>query len=134
MIAPDHNTNKGFTLLEVMIAVSITSIILIPLFRMQVENIKLAATIKFQSTALILSKQLLIKIELDPLNWSEINGNFGPDYPELEWACNISKNPFKEIGPQNSDNRHHLMRIEIEVHDQSRKNKYKTVTWRFSSE
>ncbi len=134
MTASNHHANKGFTLLEVMIAVSITSIILIPLFRMQAENIKLATTIKFQSTALSLSKQLLIKIEQDPLNWPEMNGNFGPAYPGLEWTCNISKNPLEDIGFQNFNHQYHLVRIEMEVHDQGGQKAFKTTTWRFASE
>ncbi len=134
MAAIDHHSNKGFTLLEVMVAVSIISIVLISLFKMQYESIELATTTNFEFNAIILSKQLLADIEQDLINMSEMNGNFGPDYPGIEWSYKISKESTEEFNFDENNNQHNLTRIEIELQDQSGQKSYKTTTWRFAFE
>jgi len=117
--------------LEVMISISIIALVLTSLFRMQSSTIELANAGKFNSLAPALAQQLLVKIEQDPANWSEFEGDFNETYPEFIWSCNISDSFFEEIDFISEENTDSLKKIEIAIIDSSRQRSYKITTWRF---
>lgn len=128
--------NRAFTLLEVMISISIIAIIFISLFRIQSSVISMTSADKFNSLAPALAKQLLIKIEHDIADWSEAEGNFHNSFPEIEWTCEILDSSFGEsdealdfIGEENQSK---FKEIKIEIKNSSSKNSYKIRTWRFA--
>ncbi|MDA3787362.1 MAG: prepilin-type N-terminal cleavage/methylation domain-containing protein [Desulfobacula sp.] len=123
--------DNGFTLLEVMISVSIIALILTSLFRMQSGTIGLATADKFNSIAPALAQQLLVRMEHDLANWSEVEGDFGETFPGIKWACEISDSLFEEIDFISEENYNNFKRIDVEITDSSRQRSYKFTTWRF---
>jgi general secretion pathway protein I len=123
--------SDGFTLLEVMISVSIIAIIFVSLFRMQSGSISLAETGRFNILAPILAERILIKIETDILNWSEVEGNFGETYPGFGWTCEIVDFPIHELDFMGKDSNHKLKKIIVTITgSSSRQTPFKTETWR----
>lgn len=123
--------SKGFTLLEVMVSVSIIALIFLSLFKMQSGTIGLAAAGKFNSMAPILAKQLLVKIEQDIAGWSEHNGDFGENYPGIKWTCELSDSSFEDLDFISEDNQKKFKKIDIEITDTSGSRSYTIHTWRF---
>lgn len=122
--------NGGFTLLEVMISVSIIAVIFISLFRMQSQSISLAQTGRFNTLAPILAGRLLNKIETDIDNWSEGEGNFGENYPGIGWTCEITDFPLQELEFTSKTSTHRLKKITITITGSSGQTPIKTETWR----
>lgn len=130
LIQVPASDNSGFTLLEVMISVSIMAIIFISLFRMQSQSISLAETGQFNTLAPILAEQLLIRIEKDISDWSEVEGDFGKNYPEFKWTCEIVDFPLRELDFVGKESKQQLKKITISVLDSSGQPPLKIETWR----
>lgn len=126
--------NKGFTLLEVMISVSIIALVFTSFFKMQSGTIELATACKFDTIAPILAKQLFVKIEQDIAGWSKTEGGFGENFPGIRWTCKISNSSFQNLNFISEANKDHLKKIEMEITDSSRLRSYKINTWRYSIE
>lgn len=132
---PSRDGNiKGFTLLEVMISVSIIALIFLSLFRMQSSTIALATAGKFNTISPVLAKQLLVKIEQDVANWSQVKGNFGENFPGIEWTCRVIDSSFINLDFISEENQSHFKKIEIEITELSGLKSYKIYTWRFVGE
>ena len=126
--------NKGFTLLEVMISVSIIALVLVSLFRMQSGTIGLASAGKFNSIAPELARQLVVKIEYDLTNWSEFEGDFSDSFPGIQWHLEISETFFEIDDFISEDNQERFKKIEIEIISSSGSRSYKINTWRLAHE
>lgn len=75
---------KGFTLLEVMIAVAILAIALTSLFGSQSASVALATETRFNTHAPLLARMQMAEI----LSGDEIisaEGDFGEEFPEFSW-------------------------------------------------
>lgn len=123
--------DKCFTLLEVMISVSIIALVLTSLFRMQSGTIGLAAAGKFNSIAPELARQLIVRMEHDLNNWSEFEGDFGETFSGFKWACKISDSLFEGLDFISEENYSHFKKIDIEITAPSRERSYRISTWRF---
>ena len=127
-------SNKGFTLLEVMISVAIIALIFVSLFRMQSSTIMLAEAGKFNTIAPILAKQILVRVEQDIENWSDPNGDFGENYPGMKWACEISDVFLENLDFIGEENQDRFKKIDIKILASSGSNSYEISAWRFSNE
>jgi general secretion pathway protein I len=125
-----YSYNRGFTLLEVMISVSIIAVIFISLFRLQTQSISLAETGRFNTLAPILTGQLLVRIEKDISTWSEVQGDFGKDYPGFRWTCEIVDFPTRELDFIRKESKHHLKKITLSIVGSSGQAPLKIETWR----
>jgi general secretion pathway protein I len=87
--------NHGFTLLEVMIAVTIIAIVLVAIFGSQSQSLSLANDAKFNTTAALLAQRKMAEVEtVKSLEVSATSGDFGEDFPEYRWELNISDLPL----------------------------------------
>ena len=128
------SNDRGFTFLEVMICVSIISLILTSLFWMQSGTIELSAAGKFNSIAPELTRRLIVRMEHDLDNWSEFEGDFKETFPGFKWVCKISEPLFEELDFISEENYNNFKKIDIEIIGPSRQRSYKTTTWRFQIE
>ncbi len=93
---------KGFTLMEVMIAMVIMAIALIAVFQSQSQSISMSTDSRFMTTAALLAQSKMVDIEANPsplANRSE-DGDFGTDYPQYVWHLEIGDTQlpqFKKI-------------------------------------
>ena len=85
----------GFTLLEVMVALSIISIVLVSLLISQSQGVSLQDETKFNTTAALLGQKKISEIEAkkdDGLTGD--SGDFGDDFPNYFWEINVQDVSF----------------------------------------
>ena len=94
-------TEKGFTLMEVMVAMAILAIALVSIFHLQSQSISMATDSRFMTTAALLAQSKMVEVETQsPLSNKTENGDFGPDYPQYAWQLIIGDTQlpqFKKI-------------------------------------
>lgn len=119
--------NRGFTLIEVMIALAILSIALTTVYRLHGQTMELSARARFYNLAPLLAQGKLAEIErLGLAEASDNNGDFGLTYPGYTWTVHIEEMPsdlFKE-------ERYHLVRLDIGIAQGTEEN-YQLRTYRF---
>jgi general secretion pathway protein I len=82
---------KGFTLMEVMIAIAILAIALVSIFQLQSQSISMSTDSRFMTTAALLAQSKMVEIETaSTLSDKTDDGDFGPDYPQYTWHLEIS--------------------------------------------
>jgi len=87
---------SGFTLLEVMVALSIISIVLVSLLISQSHGISLQDETKFNTTAALLAQKKISEIESDKDNGlSADSGDFGDDFPNYFWEIGVQDVSFE---------------------------------------
>jgi general secretion pathway protein I len=129
-----HHNEKGFTLLEVMLSVSIIALIMVSLFRLQSGSIALASANKFNQLAPILAKQLMAKIGQDFEGWSQTEGDFGDEHPGIVWTSQISDAEFDNIEFISQENLEKFKKIHLEIKDKSSGRSFKMTGWRLADE
>lgn len=75
----------GFTLLEVMIAISLLAISLTTLFGSQSQSVSLGSTTKFNTQAPFLAQQKLAEYTRTPDRPTSDSGDFGDKFPGYQW-------------------------------------------------
>ena len=125
---------NGFTLLEILVSLSIIAIVLISLFRMQSSNINLINSEKFYSIAPYLAQKKIADIESKLLFSNEsdanISGDFKEDFPKYKWEYNISNFIFPDTDIISKQQAENFKKINIEISYQD-KYLFKISTWKF---
>jgi general secretion pathway protein I len=89
---------KGFTLMEVMVAMAILAIALVSIFQLQSQSISMATDSRFMTTAALLAQSKMVEVETRPSlsNQSE-DGDFSTDYPQYTWHLVISDTQLQQF-------------------------------------
>jgi general secretion pathway protein I len=94
---------KGFTLMEVMVALSVVAIALLAIYRMHSQTLFMDARGRFDTVATLLMNQKLADIDTAELKeLSGDNGDFGDTHPGYAWQIqteDVSSDLLKEDGP-----------------------------------
>ena len=75
----------GFTLLEVMVAISLLAIALTTLFGSQSQSVSLGSTTKFNTQAPLLAQWKLAEITGTTERLTSDSGDFGDKFPGYQW-------------------------------------------------
>jgi general secretion pathway protein I len=76
----------GFTLLEVMVALSIIAIVLVSVYRMHAQTVSMSNEVRFYSTAPMLAQIKMAEIESESQkNIGDDSGDFGDEFPDYRW-------------------------------------------------
>jgi len=79
-------TQKGFTLLEVMAALSIIAIVLVSVYRMHAQTVSMNNEVRFYATAPMLAQIKMAEIESENLkDIGDESGDFGDEFPDYRW-------------------------------------------------
>ena len=82
---------RGFTLLEVMIAMAILAITLVAIYQSQSQSVSMASDSRLVTTASLLAQGRMAEIDaVDPRSVVSGNGDFGEDYPGYTWQLEVS--------------------------------------------
>ena len=81
---------KGFTLLEVMIAVAILSISLVALFGSQSRSLSLATEAHFNNIAPMLASLKLAEVQSRIIPLENNEGDFEDDFSNFSWTLDVS--------------------------------------------
>ncbi|MBF0232324.1 MAG: prepilin-type N-terminal cleavage/methylation domain-containing protein [Desulfamplus sp.] len=130
--------NKGFTLLEMMVSISILALVLVSIFKIQSSTIRLSVAGKFYSTASHLARQKMAEIEYklrEPSMLSnELSGDFGDSFPDYRWQSFITPLDLSNsVIPEGTIAKKDLLmfkRIDIEI-SYDNDLTFKVSSWRF---
>ncbi len=88
----------GFTLIEVMVAISILAISLVAIINVQASSIHSASRVKFMTVGTLLARSKIVDIEQELMEQGfsdfaeELDGNFEEEgWPDFRWRATISK-------------------------------------------
>jgi len=103
---------QGFTLIEIMAAISIIAIVLVSVYRLHAQTISMTNEVRFYSTAPMLAQKKMAEIESKSRkDLSDDSGDFGDEFPDYRWNVVINDVTSKALGNV-ADN---LKRIDITV-------------------
>ena len=82
----------GFTLLEILVAMSIITIALIAIFKLYTQTISMNQTLSFNTTAPFLAqKKMAEQTSMPAEELSDNTGDFGEDFPGYTWAVSVEE-------------------------------------------
>jgi general secretion pathway protein I len=115
---------RGFTLLEVMIAMAILATVLVTVFHSQSQSIAMANESRTRTTLALLAQSRMAELEgQQDLSIGQTNGTFGDDFPNYSWTANVTQPP----GPGSS----FLRKIEVTVvHNYYAARPYRVILYR----
>ena len=83
---------KGLTLLEVLVSVTIAGVVFVVLLSGFGTNIKTTGTAEDYTTASFLARDIMTKLELQKeIKAGKEQGDFGKDFPNYRWSTEIEK-------------------------------------------
>lgn len=86
---------RGFTLLEVMVAMAILAIALTGVYRLQTQTMTMSDRARFYSVAPLLAQAKLSEIErADISDIGNDSGDFGTQYPGYSWSLETAPVPM----------------------------------------
>ena len=116
----------GFTLLEILVAMSIISIALIAVFRLYVQTISMNHQLAFHTRAPFLAQQKINQYMTMPADeMGDGSGDFGEDFPGYSWAATIEDMTLDSLGSQT------LKQIKIRVYMPESGQNYNLRSYRF---
>ena len=117
---------KGFTLLEVLVAFSYTAIILLGIYQIHSQTILMEAMNRFNSSAPILAEQKISEVLSDDKDFpTDDEGSFDDPYEGFSWRFRISEIDSEYLGETANRFR------KIIVHIESNENEYDLQTYHF---
>lgn len=107
-----YRSSTGFTLLEIMVAISIIAIVLVSVYGMHAQTISMNFISRFQTTAPMLAKQVLTEIEAKPIDdLVDDSGDFGKEFSNYKWQVSVKEVESEALGEVAKD----LKQIEVTV-------------------
>jgi general secretion pathway protein I len=95
--------STGFTLMEVMVAISVVAIALLAIYRMHTQTLFMDSMGRFDTIAPMLARQKLTEIETGGLNeFNDDTGDFGSAFPGYGWRIQseyVVSDLLKDDGP-----------------------------------
>ena len=90
--------NRGFTLIEVMIAIAIIAIALVVILHSYGLGVSMASESQDFSLATLLAQRKMAEIELE--GFPEVggeDGDFGEEYPGFIWRERLTETPMEDL-------------------------------------
>jgi general secretion pathway protein I len=119
---------SGFTLLEVMVAVAVMSIVLVSVYRMHSQSLTMNTAARFYTQAPLLAQSKMAAIETFPAGgFSEDSGDFGEQFPGYSWKVSEKDVASEVLGTVAED----LKQIDVTVSYNDDQFSYSLRTYRF---
>ena len=122
---------RGFTLLEVMVAMAIMAIVLVSVYRMHSQTLTMNTASRFYTQAPLLAQSKMAQLES---GGTEIiagdSGDFGEEFPGYTWNVTVEDVPSEALGEVASD----LKRIDLLVSYNDNEYTYNVRTYRLITE
>ncbi len=94
----DLSDVRGFTLLEVMVAVAILAIALVAILKANVQSLGTLIETRERTTVSMLAASKMAEVEaVGAANWSEFQGDFGEDYPDFTWRVETAPTEVERL-------------------------------------
>lgn len=89
--------SRGFTLLEVIIAIAILAIALTSLFSSQSRSLSLAIEARFNVTASFLAQEKIAEYEAGLREFVDDEGDFGENFPGFTWRTEVGTTELADL-------------------------------------
>ncbi len=126
-------SEKGFTLIEIMVSLAVLAIVLTTVFKLQSSTIALAQAAHFKSSAPMLARQQLAELAQNKFDPDEFEGEFGEDFTGYSWICEIKtgadRGGWEDILSGNRPEQ--LKKITLTIYSPNGQRKFALETWRF---
>jgi len=120
--------NSGFTLLEIMVALSIIAIVLVSVYKMQAQTISMIYASKFYATAPLLAQLKIAEVEIEnPGEQTDDSGDFGDEFPGYKWNVIINDIESESLGNMAEN----LKQIKVNISFNTDEFTYTLRTYRF---
>jgi general secretion pathway protein I len=120
----------GFTLLEIMVALSIIAIVLVSVYKMQAQTISMSLAARFYATAPLLAQSKMTEQETKSLeDLTSDSGNFDDDFPGYSWSMAVDDVESEALGTTAKD----LKKIDVTIFLNNDKFTYSLRTYRFQN-
>ena len=124
-------TAFGFTLLEVMIALAVMSIVLVSVYRMHSQSLTMNTAARFYTLAPLLAQNKMAELEtLSSEGFPDDSGDFGEQYPGYSWRTSLSDVSSEVLGEVADD----LKRIDLTISYNNDQFSHSIRTYRFQRE
>ena len=121
----------GFTLLEIMVALSIIAIVLVSVYKMQAQAITMNYEARFYVTAPLLAQLKIAEVEIENLGGSaNDSGDFGDEFPGYRWNVVIEDVESELLGNITKN----LKKIDVNISLNTDDFTYSLRTYRFMQE
>jgi general secretion pathway protein I len=121
---------RGFTLLEVMVALSIMAIVLMGVYRLQSQTVVMSIESRFYTQAALLARTALTRFEQSTeRELMSSQGDFGREYPGYLWKITVEQTPSVALG---KDIAQDMKRIDVLVTLNNGEYSYGFRTYRFT--
>ena len=121
----------GFTLLEVMVALAVMSIVLVSVYRMHSQSLVMNTAARFYTQAPMLAQSKMVELEaLSSTVFPEDSGDFGEEFPGYSWKASMADVTAEILGAVAED----LKRVDISVSFNENQFVYNLRTYRFQRE
>ena len=109
---PCVSTNSGFTLIEVLVSLTIRAIVLVAVFKLHTQSITVEAVSRFQTTAALLAQQTLADVTATPVDALQSgSGEYGGTYSGYRWQLTLTDVTAQELDTVSQ----RLKRISIDI-------------------
>ena len=120
----------GFTLLEIMVSVSIIAIVLVSIYKMQAQTISMNYEARFYATAPLLAQFKMTEQKTKSLeDLTSDSGNFGDDFPGYSWSMAVDDVESEALGNTAKD----LKKIDVTIFLNNDEFTYNLRTYRFQN-
>jgi general secretion pathway protein I len=102
----------GFSLLEILIAVSIIAIVFTTVLKMHSQTIAMHEAADFYTMAPLLAQTRLSRLQLQPEQHLDTKGDFGENFPGYTWSLDIHE---MEVLDGLGDTAERLKRIDLVI-------------------
>ncbi len=107
-----YRSSSGFTLLEIMVAISIIAIVLVTVYRMHAQTISMNFISRFNTVAPVLAIKILTQNETKTLDeLADDSGDFGKEFSDYKWQVSVKEVESDALGEIAKD----LKQIEVTV-------------------
>jgi len=123
-----YRSSTGFTLLEIMVAISIIAIVLVTVYRMHAQTISMNVISRFNTVAPVLAKQILTQNETKTLDeLADDSGDFGKEFTDYKWQVSVKEVESEALGEIAKD----VKQIEVTVSFNEDEDVYTLRSYRF---
>lgn len=120
----------GFTLLEVMVAMSIIAIVITAVFKLQSQTIIMSNEARFYTTAPLLAQKVMAEYDRNPHGNLSDSGDFGESFEGYGWTRTVEDFEFETL----EEDVEGLKKIDVVVSFNDAKLDYNIRTFRFVQE
>lgn len=123
-----YRSSTGFTLLEIMVAISIIAIVLVTVYRMHAQTISMNFISRFYTVAPVLAKKVLTQNETKTIDeLADDSGDFGKEFSDYKWQVSVKEVESDALGEIAKD----LKQIEVTVSLNEDEDVYTLRSYRF---